>query len=197
MTEHTITECLLFPDIFDRPDKALEEAVDGGGAEWTSDGRYFLFVRQGEMFAMPLFGDRKPFRVLENLRGVSGGTVSPDGKWLAYVTRNSGESAVDVAPFPRGNGAWQVSTNGGSDPRWRRDSKELFYIAPDNQIMAAEVVAQGSTFTVAKVSPLFHANSAVYDVSPDGKKFLVVSPSEQKTTEPLTLVVNWPALLKK
>jgi eukaryotic-like serine/threonine-protein kinase len=178
-------------------DKALEESARA--AEWTSDGRYLLFGVLRGIFAMPLFGDRKPVPVLQNLNlQRSQPEVSPDGRWIAYVG-NGGE--VDVSPFPHGGGIWQVSTNGASNltgggPRWRRDGKELFFQAPDDQIMAAEVSGEGGTFTVGKVVPLFRANGA-WDVAPDGKKFVVETPEKPKnTSQSLTLVTNWTALLK-
>jgi eukaryotic-like serine/threonine-protein kinase len=107
-----------------------------------------------------------------------------------------------VAPFPRGNGKWEVSTDGGSAPRWRRDGKELFYLSLEGEIMAAEVAEQGTTLVVEKVQPLFWANPVAspgwnFDSSPDGQKFVVVSRGQQQSPQPLTLVLNWPALLKQ
>jgi Tol biopolymer transport system component/predicted Ser/Thr protein kinase len=182
-------------------DKFLQE--HSGAPEWTSDGRYLLFFSrrsdQEGVFAMPLFGDRKPFLVLQNVRQFS---VSPNGKWIAYVAP-SGE--VDVSPFPNVTGTWQVSTGAGLGPSWRRDSKEIFYLSPDHQIMAAQVTDEGTRLSVGKVQALFRANIATvapnaagdFDISPDGQKFVVVTPVQQKESQPLTLVTNWPALLKK
>ncbi|MGH9568162.1 MAG: TolB family protein, partial [Candidatus Angelobacter sp.] len=180
-------------------DKFLQEHA--GSPEWTSDGRYLVFRRsdQDAVFAMPLSGDRKLFPVLQNVRQFS---VSPNGKWIAYVAP-SGE--VDVSPFPNVTGTWQVSTGSGLGPRWRRDGKEIFYLSPDHQIMAAQVTDEGTKLSVGKVQSLFRANIATVapsaagdcDISPDGQKFVVVTPVEQKGSQPLTLVTNWPALLKK
>ncbi len=180
-------------------DKVLQEYASH--PEWTGDGRYLLFRRsdQDAVFAMPLSGDRKPFPVLQNVRDFS---VSPNGRWIAYVG-SSGE--VDVSPFPNISGTWQVSTGAGLSPRWRRDSKEIFYLSPDHQIMAAQVTDEGTKLSVGKVQSLFRANVASvapnaggnFDISPDGQKFIIVSPVEQKDSQPLTLVTNWPALLKK
>jgi Tol biopolymer transport system component/predicted Ser/Thr protein kinase len=180
-------------------DKFLQEHA--GTPEWTSDGRYFVFRRsdQNALFAMPLSGDRKPFPVLQNVRDFS---VSPNGKWIAYVAQ-SGE--VDVSPFPNVTGTWQVSTGAGLAPRWRRDGKEIFYLSPDHEIMAAQVTDEGTRLSVGKVQSLFRPNIALvapnagrdFDISPDGQKVVVVTPVEQKDSQPLTLVTNWPALLKK
>ncbi|HEU5410484.1 MAG TPA: protein kinase, partial [Candidatus Acidoferrales bacterium] len=183
-------------------DKVMQEHATV--AEWTPDGRYLVYGWPGttDVFATPLSGGGKPFPVMQNVHRNPQFAVSPDGRWIAYVA-DSGE--VNVAPFPNGTGIWQVSTKGGGWPRWRRDSKELFYLSNDLQIMAAEVSAQGATFSVGSVRPLFHPNMVnpasgpgrYWDVSPDGQKFVIVSPVEQKGSQPLTLVTNWPALLKK
>ena len=146
---------------------------------------------------MPLRGDRKPFSVVSS-GGVFEAEVSPDGKWLAYTKNNGGEREVEVIPFPRGAGQWQVSANGGSDARWRGDSKELFYLSPDKQIMAAEIIDEGSSVAVGKISTLFKIEGdTAYDVSPDGKRFLVVTGVEQKDSQTVMLVTNWTGLLKK
>jgi eukaryotic-like serine/threonine-protein kinase len=188
--------------------KELEQVAVS--ATWTGDGRYLVFKKHAggasspcEVWAMPFFGDRQPFRVVSDSRcGGSFPAVSPDGKWLAYVSGSPGQSEVDVAPFPRGNGKWEVSTDGGSAPRWRRDGKELFYLSLEGEIMAAEVAEQGTTLVVEKVQPLFWANPVAspgwnFDSSPDGQKFVVVSRGQQQSPQPLTLVLNWPALLKQ
>ena len=97
---------------------------------------------------------------------------------------------------------WHVSTGGGNWPRWRHDGKELFYLS-DRKIMSAEISEAGSSLVVGKVAPLFQVNSTAfslswpYDVSADGKRFVVVTQDTRQAAEPLTLVVNWPALLKK
>jgi len=190
-------------------DKALEQTVEF--ARWTPDGRYLVFERgnassrQVGIWALPSFGDRKPFPVLQDVPLASPLIgVSPDGKWLVYDSNESGQSAVYVVPFPRGDGKWQVSTNGGSMPRWSHDGKELFYVSPDNHIMAAEISEQGGTFTVQKVESLFPTNMMPspgwsYDVTGSGTnaRFAVLTQGEEKGPQAWTLVTNWPALLKK
>jgi serine/threonine protein kinase/Tol biopolymer transport system component len=181
-------------------DKDLEQAA--AFVTWSPDGRYLVFVRgigpngSRGIWARPLFGDGKPFPVVQG--AASAPKVSPDGKWLAYVGNDSGRNTVYVVPFPRGSGKWQVSANGGSNPHWRSDGRGILYLSSDRQIMSAAVVEQGSTLAVGKVQPLFRPNIAAgWDVTPDGQKFLIISPVEQKGSQPLTLVTNWPALLKK
>ena len=174
---------------------------------FSSDGRYLIFERQAashhrEIWSLPLFGDRKAFPVIQNQQfDMLHPALSPDGKWLAYMSPESGRPEVYVVPFVQGSGKWLVSTAGGRFPRWRHDGRELFYISLDSKIISAEVATQGTSFVLSKVTPLFQANPVsstgwTYDVSSDGKKF-VVSQANEKTAEPLTLVVNWPSLLKK
>jgi eukaryotic-like serine/threonine-protein kinase len=176
---------------------------------WSSDGRYLLFSRQGpreganfSIWALPFFGDHKESLLVKGQFFVDQPALSPDGRWLAYRSAESGVPEIYVIPFGGGTGKWQVSTNGGAFPHWRRDGKELFYLAGDEKIMAAEISEQGESLRIGKVSALFHASrsatiGAPYDVAADGQKFLVVSQSESQTAQPLTLITNWPALLNK
>ena len=176
---------------------------------WSSDGRYLIFERvamqpkaRQEIWALPLFGDRKDFPVLQGQFDVFWHALSPDGHWLAYTSDETGRPEVYVVPFLHGSGKWLVSTNGGRQPRWRRNGEELFYLSLDDKLMAAQIVETGSSLTISRVQPLFAVNSPdnpgwLYDVSPDGKKFVVVSQGPQQATAPLTLVTNWPSLLKK
>jgi hypothetical protein len=106
-----------------------------------------------------------------------------------------------VAPFPGPGGKWQISTAGGSKPRWRGDGKEIFYLAPDNKLMVAAVDGKGSSFEVGAVKPLFQTSltgqRAEYDVSADGERFLMIASPEQATSTPITVVLNWTAGFKK
>jgi len=126
---------------------------------------------------------------------------SPNGRWIAYGSDESGRNEVYVAPFPQPAGKWQISTAGGNWPRWRHDGKELFYLAPDGKLMAATVNGEASAFAVDAVRPLFDTRLGglryAYDVSPDGQRFLVNTVVEEAAASPITLVVNWPAALKK
>jgi len=105
-----------------------------------------------------------------------------------------------VVPFPGPGGKWQVSPGGGTSPRWRRDGKEIFYLSSDNKIMAASVKANGTNFEIGAVTPLFETRPnrmyGGYDVSPDGRRFVIAYETGQPDTA-ITLVVNWDADLKK
>jgi dipeptidyl aminopeptidase/acylaminoacyl peptidase len=129
------------------------------------------------------------------------GQFSPDGRRVAYQSDESGRYEVYVAPFHGSGGKRQVSPTGGVDARWRRDGKELFYTAPDGRLMVAEVNIKGAEVEIGAVRPLFGTLPVgygyQYDVSADGQRFLAVMPNEQAVPEPLTLVQNWTAALKK
>ena len=138
------------------------------------------------------------------------GQFSPDVRWVAYTSKESGREEVYVVPFdPDGvfnTGAGsanvsagirsQISASGGCFPRWRRDGNEIFYLSSDNQMMAVPVETGGNSLEVQTAQTLFKpivAPDGAYDITPDGKKFVMVSPISPNT--PLTLVVNWTALL--
>ena len=176
---------------------------------FTPDGRYLLFERladqpnsRREIWGVLVSGDRKAFPVIQSQYDVYAPALSPDGKWLAYESRESGRPEICVMPFLHGTGKWEVSTGGGALPRWRRDGRELFYISTDNKIMSAEITEQESSLLIGKVQSLFRVNpvpfagGSNYDVTRDGKKFVVASLAASQVSEPLTLIVNWLALPK-
>jgi len=193
----------------------VEDNAEEDNPSFSPGGRYLIFERLAaapgshqEIWALPLFGDRKAFPVVQSPQfDVAGPALSPDGKWLAYVSHQSGLEEVYIVPFGKGTGKWEVTNSGGSGatrPRWRHDGRELFFLSLDNKLMSAEISEQGTSLVVGKVAPLFQTNSMFsahlhwpYDVSADGKKFVVATQLAQGTSGPLTLVTNWPALLKK
>jgi hypothetical protein len=151
-------------------------------------------------------GPLKPFVVLQTpSKNEFDPQFSPDGRWIAYTSDESRRLEIYVTPFPPPSGPGgkrQVSTAGGFLPRWRQDGKEIFYLGPDRQLMAAEIEAKGGILEVGQVRPLFSATgmtqaNPLYDVSADGQHFLVRTFPEQKSGDPLTLVQNWTAGLKK
>jgi Tol biopolymer transport system component len=184
-------------------------------ADWSPDGRFILFGRgytplnpiQVEVWVLPLVGDRKPRLFFQN--GYTG-QFSPDGRWVAYTSEESGKVQIYVVPFDATkvlntdpgsatspSGKWQISTSGGYLARWRRDGKEIFYRGPNNQMMAAEVDGTGNNFEVRKEQVLFRIGPTVineYDVTPDGNRF-VMATQKGNPNAPLTLVQNWTALL--
>jgi eukaryotic-like serine/threonine-protein kinase len=174
--------------------------------DWSPDGKVLACyeAKQGalEIWMLPLSGERKPYPFLQSPFNELGARFSPDGKWVAYTSLESGRPEVYVVPFPGPRGKWQVSTGGGTWPRWRRDGKEIFYLSPDNKIMAAQVRASGSSFEVGAIQPLFETRpyrafiNGSYDVTADGQRFVIAYEAGQPTAA-ITLVVNWTADLKK
>jgi Tol biopolymer transport system component len=154
---------------------------------------------------LPRFGERKPYIFLQGDFNIGEGHFSPDGHWLAYSSDESGLSEIYVTPFPKGGSKWQISRAGGSSPRWRHDGKELFYMAADSTLIAAEVDTSRSVFQVGALRPLFHValrtgvsrldvssttGQGGYDAAPDGKWFVVNSPPDGNPP-PITLITNW------
>jgi eukaryotic-like serine/threonine-protein kinase len=179
---------------------------------WSRDGRFLLFTANdpkttADIWVLPLEGDRKPVPFLRTEFIEFQGSFSPDGRWVAYSSFESGRPEVYVRPFspPGGAGSasaggkWQISKAGGSNPRWRGDSKELFYSTQDGRVVAVEVTAN-PTFQAGIPQPLFNVapNGTAPQVTADGKRFLIAAPPQQASVEiPITVLLNWPALLKK
>jgi hypothetical protein len=146
-----------------------------------------------------LQGDRKPIPVANSPFSENNGQFSPDGRWVAYQSNESGRFEIYVVPFPLGAGKWQVSTGGGIAPRWRHDGKELFFISPDGQMMAATVSGSGTAFEAAPPVSLFKTRMTggfnnfgkqQYAVSADGR-FLINAVANDAGNVPITLIMNW------
>jgi len=180
--------------------------------DWSRDGRVLLYAVQDDktatdLWALPLTGERKAFAVAQTNFDEMQGQFSPDGRWLAYASNESGQFEVYVRPFPEAGGKWQVSTGGGTQPRWGRNGQELFYVAPDGRLMAAPIrVVQGAVDTGRPVAlfptrlatgpnilPAGYNSSAQYAVAPNGRFLMNVAPAEQAVTSPITVVLNWAA----
>ena len=208
---------LVFASTQKGPRDLFQKASNGAGPEnvvladdtdkypesWSPNSRFLTYMRWArgstpDIWVLPLFGDRKPFAFIGEPFFELASQFSPDGRWLAYNSNESGRSEVYVVPFPGPGARTRISTAGGDNARWRRDGKEIFYLEL-NTLMAAGVAANGSHFEVGAVQRLFDVPTVdgywPYDVSPDGQRFLVNTVSE--AVAPLTIVVNWPAGLKK
>lgn len=176
--------------------------------DWSRDGRYIVYSEFGpkkkwDLWILPTFGERKPFRYLESGFDAFQAKFSPDGRWIAYTSNESNRYEVYVQPFPMSAGRWQISTNGGAQPSWRRDGKELFYLAPDRKLIAVEVKA-GSTFEPGVPKALFQTQVLGvtdarnhYAPSGDGQRFLVSTVLEESASSPITVVVGWTIGLKR
>ena len=138
-------------------------------------------------------------------KGSRCGAISPDGKWAAYVSTESGLDEVYVTTFPAGKGKWQVSRGGGNEPRWRRDGKEIFFLGPLHQLMAVPVsAAEGFSagtpvqlFVAPAREPVSSTDFMNYDVSADGQRFIINKPVDAADAPPLKIILNWPAEVGK
>jgi Tol biopolymer transport system component/tRNA A-37 threonylcarbamoyl transferase component Bud32 len=166
--------------------------------DWSSDGRFVLFsdqIKEGrpESWLLPLQGDRKPFLYQS---GVTWPKISPDNRWMAHVAGENVQPQVFIDSIPYGKGHWQVSTDGGDWPIWRRDGKELFY-RQDTKLMAVPVTLGATTVEVGKPQPLFDVPMFTrFQVSRDGQRFLIAMPLETAPT-PITVDTDWRAALTK
>jgi dipeptidyl aminopeptidase/acylaminoacyl peptidase len=152
---------------------------------WSRDGKFVLFVTNGrttsnDIWVLPLEGKREPYPYLQTAAAENWAAFSPDGDWVAFSSTESGRAEVYVSPFPSNGKRWRVSADGGSQARWRRDGKEIFYLAPNRRLMAASVSTSRHEFTVNDYEPLFEANYPygayhAFDVTADGQRFLVNS----------------------
>jgi len=179
--------------------------------DWSSDGRYLLYVEGapdrssgGHIWLLPLTGDRRPIPFLHTREREYDGQFSPDGRWMAFVSEETGGRQVYVAglsaaaPEQGPTSRWQISSTPGILPRWRGDGRELFYLGVDNRIMVAAISTRGSDLAVDSVRPLFTVNPqltrSAYDVTSDGQRFLVNTLGDREQL-PMTIVVNWPSAL--
>jgi eukaryotic-like serine/threonine-protein kinase len=175
--------------------------------ELSADGRYAIYTlptgaTSAEQWVLPLFGDRKPFPFVQGGFGAHSARFSPNGRYVAYASDETGRSEVYIQTFPQHSGKWQASTSGGAEPMWRRDGKELFYLSPGNHLMSVAVSTDSASFQAGIPRELFQAQLAtgvrnLYVVSPDGQRFLMLVPAGEAKPEPITVVINWPALLKR
>jgi eukaryotic-like serine/threonine-protein kinase len=176
--------------------------------DWSREGGLIAFrsvdmkPKTGSDIGVFSVADRKMTPFLSTPFNEGQSQFSPDGRWMAYASDESGRAEVYVQAFPASSGKWQISSAGGSQPRWRRDGKEIFYIAPDKKLMAVEIKA-GSAFEVGVPRVLFNTQIKVtdpffeYDVSPDGARFLVNTVAAEEKRNAITVVQNWTTELKK
>ncbi len=182
----------------------LRSDVDKFPNDWSRDGRYILYTQGTDLgfVALPELKDSLFLKAPSVLRN---GQFSPDGKWVAYSSNETGKWEIYVTSFPAPRGKWQVSVGGGEQPRWRGDGKELFYLSPDSKVMAVPVTT-GANFDSGTPMALFQATPRqpipiydlfVYDVSRDGQRFLIITPVKEAEITPMSVVLNWPAKLTK
>ncbi|HEX4439056.1 MAG TPA: protein kinase [Thermoanaerobaculia bacterium] len=179
---------------------AVENEVPTG---FSPDGRYLVFSKRrqlhDDLWVVPVDGSAAP-RQITSTPGESMGVVSPNGRYVAYVTDLNGRYEIFAATFPEPAGRWQVSQSGGREPRWSHDGRELFFFAPDNRLMAADVKTDVPSFEIGAIRPLFQSRrmgeSYRYDVAKDDQRFLVNTGLREEFS-PITLVTHWTEQLEK
>jgi Tol biopolymer transport system component len=186
----------------------VETLWDGGEGmvlnDVSRDGRWVAFDRSTELWIVPLAGEQKPYRFYPSRSKQIGGQFSPDGKWIAYTTNETGSWEVYVQPFPATGQKWKVSVGGGSQPAWRRDGKELFYRTADGKMMSAAVKTAGGfaaeaprTLFQSSADPLYPNLGTSYSVTADGQRFLINAAVDESRNPPITVVTNWMAGVKE
>jgi len=184
------------------PDVQLGTATD-----WLPGERGLVFHQGstnggGDLWTVTLGADGKPTPLLQTAFQEGFGKVSPDGRWLAYASDESGRSEIYVRPLAGGAGRWRISQSGGSQARWRRDGRELYFISEAGRIMAAPIGA-GSAFDAGVPVDLsieserdITGSRYVYDVADLGRLFLVIRRTTRELPPPITITLNWPALAR-
>jgi eukaryotic-like serine/threonine-protein kinase len=175
---------------------------------WTPDGKYVTYLwgdgeKQVSLWIVPVAGDAKPIAIVQPpsaQSNITGYRVSPDGRWVAYSSDESGQWEVYITTFPEGKGKWRVSANGGGHPVWSGNGKEVFYRDFTDDFFACPIAVKGSEVVVGRPQHLFHASTPgiglSFDVSLDGKR-LLVNHADEEMQAPLHLVTNWPAELRR
>jgi dipeptidyl aminopeptidase/acylaminoacyl peptidase len=189
---------------------SAEEVADLGASisvnawDWSHDGKYVL-VRKGNELWYLSWPERVAKPLLQAMWAVQNAQFSPDGRWIAYTSNETGTMEIYVSPFPSVNGKWQVSSAGGQEPRWRRDGKELFYLSPEGKLMAVGLKTGASLkaeppvalFQTRRRQPVSSFAVFSYDVSVDGQRFLVITKVDEGNAAPLSITLNWTSELEK
>jgi eukaryotic-like serine/threonine-protein kinase len=173
--------------------------------DWSPDGKVLLFnfrdpARPPEVWALPMEGGGEPYPLLAGPAEIQQAQLSPDGKFVVYRSMETGRTEIYVQSFPPGAGRWQISTEGGTNPQWRSDGKELYYLQND-RLMAVPIRSSDLRLEAGKPELLFEApfgptGRSSYVPSRDGQRFLVNMRAEQPG-HPLTVVLNWASELKR
>jgi serine/threonine protein kinase len=172
----------------------------------SRDGKYLLYEdldpsSAADLWILPLSGERKSFPYIKTNYMETSARFSPDGRWVAYVSNESGDYQIYVQSFPMPGQAVRISTEGGLDPRWRRDGRELYFISSDGRLMAADIKVDGN-FSAGLPKPLFRFSGSTettrrsYWPSPDGQRFVVMKMSDDSVAQ-IQITVNWTEALKK
>jgi hypothetical protein len=184
---------------------AFPAAVEMTPQDWSSDGRFILVgvyspATSWDIARIPVGGGGPPEILLNTVNGERDGKLSPDMHWIAYDSTESGRREIWIQPMPPNGGRWQVSNGGGTNVRWRGDGRELFYIAADGKLTAV-AVTPGDAPKFGTPIALFQTQQreggGSYTPSPDGQRFLINAPLGPAETDPISVIVNWRAVIDK
>ena len=173
---------------------------DSYASDWSQDGRFVAYstgsMAGGDLWAIPLTGERQPIEVATSDFIEGDGRFSPDGNWIAFVSNESGRSEVYVQAFPNGGRKVRISVDGGSQPRWRGDGRELFYLDAKRRLLAVPVDVDSAGVVTGQPEVLFQtrpdvAGYADYDVTQDGERFLMVASSGVVRSYAFHIDWNW------
>ena len=167
--------------------------------DWSPDGRFIIYQKdQSELWVLPISENAKPYPFIQTQSSDPRVRFSPDGQWVAFVSEEAGRPEVYVTRFEKPGEKWRISSDGGNLPRWRHDGRELFYLAPDGEVMAVLIKA-GTQFEAGKPARLFKADSLArgYDLTADGQHFLFIASSAGTQLLPFAVVIDWMADLKQ
>ncbi len=207
---------LAYGSVRDGPPSVFRKAANGAGqdvrlfkadrsavpTDWCGGDGAVLFeardaTTQFDIWSVPpAAADQQAVAVLRTPFNELGARCSPDGHWIAYTSDESGRPEVYVTSFPGAEGKFPVSAGGGTQPRWRGDGTELFYVAPDGMLMGVRV-RTGTTFEAGTTTPLFRLRGTSYDVTRNGERFVTNEPAGSDKSQPMTIVLNWTSELKK
>jgi Tol biopolymer transport system component len=189
-------------------DVLLDSKTPASPSDWSRDGRFLLYrtstaATSGDLWVLPLTGDRTPFPFVASQFNETRGQFSPDGRWVAYESDDSGRPEVYVRAFPGPGQPWQVSLDGGIEARWAPDGRELFFISPEAKLMSVQIqpAVGGASLDVAQPRALFQTQifrggaqiaglKFQYAVAPEGRRFLILSDLDA-TPAPITVILNW------
>ena len=185
-------------------ERLIEGTMDLAPDDWSGDGQFLIYETNdpkngADLWMLPLSGDRTPRPLIRTPADEGGAQLSPDGRWLAYASNESGINEVYVQPFPLSGAKWQISRNGGTEPRWRADGKELYYLATDRSVTAVDVKTAGA-FEAGTPAALFRVavrniGENTYIVARDGRFLANVVITQQEGTT-MTIVTDWMQRLK-
>jgi hypothetical protein len=184
-------------------DQFFQGTLDGP-TSWSPDEKYLLLGSRPSkgMILFALDGSQKPIPVGSRNGSSRQGRISPDGKFIAFTSNESGRGEIYVQAMPPGAGQWKVSINGGQSPRWKSDGKELFFVSPDAEMMAVDITLDpvnpsGVPHRLFQLKSADPTDLANYDVRPDGQQFLILMRQRSMQDAPITVVLNWWAELRQ